>query len=145
MTKRVLFLCSGNSCRSQMAEAFLRRHGGDLFEVHSCGLEATDIHPMTLEVMREVGFDLIAEGHFAKPATTYLGKLSVHYLIIVCDGAARQCPSVWPGALQRQVWPFEDPPAHPGAPEEKLQKFREVRDAIEARIVAWVQEQRTAQ
>lgn len=145
MKKNVLFLCGGNSCRSQMAEAFLRRHGGDRFEVYSCGLEATDIHPLTLEVMQEVGTDLIAEGHYAKPASTFLGRLAVHHLIIVCDAAARQCPSVWPGAFQKLVWPFEDPPAHPGPPAAKLEKFREVRDAIEARIRSWLEESSTPQ
>lgn len=63
MKKTVLFLCSGNSCRSQMAEAFLRREAGDQFEIFSCGLEAEPIHPMTIEVMEEVGIDIIGDGH----------------------------------------------------------------------------------
>lgn len=136
----VLFVCGGNSCRSQMAEAFLRKHAGDRFDVHSCGLDASEIHPMTVDVMREVGIDLIADGHRASPISEYLGKLSVAYLITVCAAAEKQCPSVWPGALARLSWPFDDPPAAEGTPDERLAKFREVRDQIESRVVAWVAE-----
>jgi arsenate reductase len=138
--QNVLFVCGGNSCRSQMAEAFLRKHGGDRFAAHSCGLEATEIHPFTIAVMKEVGIDIVADGQRAEHVSTYLGKLPVAHLVAVCDAAAQRCPSVWPGALQRHTWPFEDPPAFAGTDEEKLAKFREVRDAIEARIVAWLRE-----
>lgn len=134
----VLFICGGNSCRSQMAEAFLRRHGGDQFDVHSCGLDASEIHPLTIEVMQEKGIDLIAAGHRPNHVSDYLGKLSVAHLIIVCDSAARRCPSIWPGALNRMMWPFDDPPAFEGTPEQQRDKFREVRDQIEARVLAWL-------
>ncbi len=136
----VLFICGGNSCRSQMAEAFLRKHGGDRFEAYSCGLEANGIHPMTIEVMKEAGIDLVADGHRAQHVSEYLGELPVAYLIVVCDAAAKRCPAIWPGALQRLMWPFDDPPAHPGDEDEKREKFREVRDQIEQRIVAWLDE-----
>ncbi len=138
--QNVLFICGGNSCRSQMAEAFLRKHGGHRFDVFSCGLEATEIHPRTAEVMAEAGIDIVADGQKAEHVSAYLGKLAVAHLIIVCDAAARRCPAIWPGALNRLMWPFEDPPACQGTEEERLEKFREVRDRIEARILAWLEE-----
>jgi arsenate reductase len=115
----VLFLCGGNSCRSQIGEAYLRKYAGDLFDVHSAGLDASGgIHPTTVTVLEEAGFDL--SSHRAKEATEYLGELPVHTLIIVCDAAAKKCPSVWPGIRERLVWPFEDPPAFDGDEEAKL-------------------------
>jgi arsenate reductase len=135
----VLFLCGGNSCRSQIGEAALRRIAGDLFHVHSAGLDATgEIHPMTVRVLEEKGYDL--SEHHSKPATEYLGHLPVRYLIIVCDAAAKRCPTIWPGMQERLVWPFEDPAVFEGDEEETLAKFREVRDAIEARLESWVAE-----
>lgn len=135
---RVLFLCTGNSARSQMAEAFLKKYGGDRFEVHSAGLEpAKGIHPLTLKVMQERGFDM--QGHYAKDIAQYLGKVHFGYLITVCDRAEQNCP-IFPGMGQRLHWSFEDPAAFEGTEEEKLAKFREVRDQIEARVRAWLQE-----
>lgn len=139
--QNVLFLCGGNSCRSQLGEAFLRKHGGDLFEVYSAGLEPTgEIHPLTVRVLEEKGIDL--SGHRSKSAKEYLGKLPVRYLITVCDAAARNCPSIWPGMQERLNWPFEDPAAFEGNEAETLAKFREVRDAIEERIREWLRSMR---
>jgi arsenate reductase len=141
--QNVLFLCGGNSCRSQIGQAYLTRLASDLFDVYSAGLEPTgDIHPVTREVMAETGFDL--EGHSSKSAEVYLGKLPVHYLIIVCDAAAKRCPSIWPGMRTRLNWPFEDPAAFSGSEEEVRAKFREVRDQIEAKVRAWVDEIRVS-
>jgi len=135
---RVLFLCTGNSARSQMAEAFLRRYGGDRFEVYSAGLEPErGIHPLTLKVMQEIGFDM--KGHYAKDIREYLGKVHFGYLITVCDRAEQSCP-IFPGMGVRLHWPFEDPAAFQGSEEEKLAKFREIRDQIEARVKAWLKE-----
>jgi len=135
---RVLFLCTGNSARSQMAEAFLRRYGGDRFEVYSAGLEPErGIHPLTLKVMQEIGFDM--QGHYAKDIREYLGKVHFGYLITVCDRAEQSCP-IFPGMGVRLHWPFEDPAAFEGSEEEKLAKFREIRDQIEARVKAWLKE-----
>jgi arsenate reductase len=136
--RNVLFLCTHNSCRSQMAEAFLRKYAGDRFNVFSAGLEPTEIDPMTREVMHEVGLDL--EGQYAKGGKTYLGKLLVSYLIIVCETADSRCPRSWPGVQERLFWPFEDPAAAQGTQEEKLRKFRQVRDQIEQRIQSWLRE-----
>lgn len=136
MKTRLLFLCTGNSARSQMAEAFLRKYAGDRFEVHSAGLEPKGIHPYTIRVMEEVGIDL--SGHRSKGVNEYLGKVLFQYLITVCDDADKNCPTTWPGVNQRLHWSFEDPAAFEGTEEEKLAKFREIRDKIEARILEWL-------
>jgi arsenate reductase (thioredoxin) len=132
---RVLFLCSGNSARSQMAEAWLRKFAGERFEVHSAGLDAKGIHPLTIQVMEEVGVDM--SRHESKPLTRYLNTLHFGYLITVCDRAAEACP-IFPGMGQRLHWPFEDPATFEGSTEEKLLKFRQVRDQIKEKILAWV-------
>ncbi len=140
-TQRVLFLCTGNSARSQMAEAFLRKYASNSFEPHSAGLEPKGINPLTVKVMEEVGIDI--SGQQSKGIDTYLGKVLFQYLITVCDDADKNCPTVWPGVNVRMHWSFEDPARFEGTEEEKLAKFREVRDLIEKRIKEWVKEQRT--
>jgi arsenate reductase len=133
---KVLFLCTGNSCRSQMAEALLRHIAGDRFEVFSAGLEPTEIDPLTYEVMAEVGLDLA--GQYSKSVNEYLGKLPIQYLITVCSDADKNCPAIWPGVVSRMHWSFEDPAKFTGTRAEKLDKFREVRDQIMLRISDWV-------
>lgn len=132
----VLFLCSGNSARSQMAEAFLRKHAGDRFEVHSAGLDPVGIHPLTIQVMAEVGINM--EGHRSKSVGEYLGKIAAHFVIFVCQQAEKSCPRIWPFALQSICWPFDDPAAYEGDEETRLQKFRDVRDQIEHQIKDWL-------
>lgn len=134
--QRVLFLCTGNSCRSQMAEAFLRKYAPDRFEAHSAGLQPQPIHPLTIQVLREAGVD--TSGLYSKGVETYLGKVLFQYLITVCDDADRNCPTTWPGVSVRLHWSFEDPAAFEGTPEEKLARFRQVRDQIERRIIDWL-------
>ena len=133
---RVLFLCTGNSARSQMAEAFLRKYAGERFEVHSAGLEPKPIHPLTIRVMEEAGFDM--SGHRSKGIGDYLGKVHFEYLITVCDDADKNCPTVWPGVNQRMHWHFEDPAKFEGSEEQKLAKFRQVRDLIDAKVKIWL-------
>jgi len=136
---RVLFLCTGNSARSQMAEAFLRESAGDIYEAHSAGLEPKGINPYTIRVMQEIGIDV--SGQRSKGVDEYLGKVLFQYLITVCDHAEKNCPTVWPGVNQRMHWSFEDPAAFEGSDEEKLAKFRQARDQIEAKIKDWLNEQ----
>jgi arsenate reductase len=137
--QRVLFLCTGNSARSQMAEAFLRKYGSGRFEPHSAGLQPKGINPLTVKVMNEAGIDLSAQA--SKGIETYLGKMHFQYLITVCDDADQNCPTVWSGVNTRMHWSFEDPARFEGTEEEKLAKFREVRDLIEQRIKVWIAEQ----
>ena len=136
---QVLFLCSHNTARSQMAEALLKKHAGDRFEVYSAGYEPTDINPFTRQVMKEVGLDL--GGQHAKGVKEYLGKINFAYVIIVCDRAEKTCPTAFPSiSRQRLFWPFEDPVSLEGTDEEKLAKFREIRDQIDRRILQWLNE-----
>ncbi len=134
--QHVLFLCTGNSARSQMAEAFLRIHGGDRFEAYSAGLEPKSINPLAVQVMQEAGIDI--SGQSSKGVGEYLGKAHFQYLITLCDEAEKNCPSVWPGVNRRVRWAFDDPAAATGTEDEKLAKFREVRDAIEQMIQEWL-------
>ena len=136
MTKtRVLFLCTGNSARSQMAEAWLREYAGERFEVYSAGLEPTVIHPLTIQVMQEAGVDMSA--HYSKSLGDFLGRLHFGYLITVCGKAEEKCP-IFPGMGVRLHWLFEDPAAFVGTEEQKLTVFRQVRDAIEAQVKIWI-------
>jgi arsenate reductase len=133
----VLFLCTANSARSQMAEAFLRKYGSNRFKAFSAGLEPKGIHPLTIRVMEEVGISM--EGHSAKPFSDYLGKERFVYLITVCDQAEVNCPKAFPGVAMRLHWPFEDPALKEGTEEEKLHMFRGVRDQIERKIKEWLE------
>ncbi len=141
MTQRakVLFLCTGNSARSQMAEAFLKKFGGDLFEAYSAGLEPKEINPYTVRVLEEIGIDI--SGQHSKPISQFLGRKHFGYLITVCDRAEKKCPT-FPGVSHREFWPFEDPAAFEGTDEEKLDKFRSVRDQVQERIQDWVRDMR---
>ncbi len=139
MTTRVLFLCTGNSARSIMAEALLRYYAPSQFEVYSAGLEPKGINPYTIRVMQEVGLDV--SGHPSTDVMEYLGKVHMSYVITVCSNAEEHCP-IFPFSTQRLHWPFEDPAAFEGSADEKLAKFREVRDLIDQRIRTWLSEQR---
>ena len=137
--QRILFLCTGNSARSQMAEAFVRKYANDRFEAHSAGLEPKGLNPLTIKVMDEIGIDVSAQT--SKGVEIYLGKTLFQYLITVCDDADKNCPTVWPGVNKRMHWSFQDPAAVEGSEDEKLAKFREIRDLIENKIKVWLAEQ----
>ena len=133
----VLVLCTGNSCRSQMAEAYLRHLGGQRLEVASAGTEpAAAVHPLTLRVMAEDGLDL--GSHRPKTYRQFLVDRQIDYLIVVCDGAARACPTAWPGVGTRLAWPFDDPAILEGSESEVLAGFRRVRDEIKGRVRRWI-------
>ena len=139
MNSSVLFLCKHNSSRSQMAEAFLRKHAGDRFEVASAGLTPTEIHPFAVRVMNEVGIDL--SGHHAKGVKEFLrSKTSPGHAIIVCKVAEEDCPKIFPGVMSILRWSFDDPTEAMGSEEERLDVFRRVRDQIEERITQWLLE-----
>jgi arsenate reductase (thioredoxin) len=127
---RVLFLCTHNSARSQMAEGLLRHLAGDRFEVYSAGTEVTFVRPHAIEVMNEIGIDI--SGQKSKTLADYLGQ-PFDYVITVCDSANEACP-VFPGAKRRLHWSFDDPAAAVGREEERLRVFRSVRDNIEEHI-----------
>jgi len=133
---RVLFLCTHNSARSQMAEGLLRRLAGDRFEVASAGTEARGVNPLATRAMAEIGIDL--RGHTSKTLDRFLGE-RWDDVITVCDSANESCP-VFPAARTRLHWSFDDPSAARGSDEQRLAVFRRVRDEIEARIEAWLSE-----
>ena len=134
----VLFLCSANAARSQMAEAFLKHMAGDKFQVYSAGLHPTEIHPLTVQVMNEMGIDM--NGQKSKSVAVFLGKQSFDYVISVCDHTAKDCPRLFPGALRILNWPFADPSAEVGSSEEQINSFRKIRDLIKSKIEAFVSE-----
>jgi arsenate reductase len=137
MKSKVLFLCTGNSARSQIAEAFLRKFAGARFDVFSAGLETQGINPFAVKVMEEIGFDL--SGQHSKDVGQFLGHAHFGYVITVCAQAESRCP-IFPGASIRLHWPFEDPAAFQGTEEQKLNKYREIRDQIRVRIESWLRE-----
>jgi arsenate reductase len=143
----VLFLCSGNSARSQMAEALLRHYAGDRFDVFSAGLEPRGVNPLTVAVMDEIGIDIRQQR--SKSVSEFLGRARVGCAIFVCPRAEQSCPHMYPFVTKTLSWPFDDPAAVAGTPEEILRKFREVRDQIDRKIRAWLaaagEESRTAQ
>ena|SRR5579883_394852 len=133
---RVLFLCTHNSARSQMAEGLLRHLGGEQYDVHSAGTEQTRVRPEAIAVMQERGIDI--SGQTSKTLDQFLNQ-PFDYVITVCDQANEACP-IFPGARHRLHWSFPDPSAAPGDEQARLAVFRQVRDGIEARIRRFLQE-----
>ena len=126
-TPTVLILCTGNSCRSHMAEGILHQAAGDFLDVQSAGSKpAGYVHPLAIKVMAEVGIDISA--HRSKPLTEFLNQ-PVHTVITVCGNADQACP-IFPGQLNRHHWPFYDPAKATGSEAEILQSFRTVRDEM---------------
>jgi arsenate reductase len=124
---KVLILCTGNSCRSHMAEGILRAAAGNCFEVHSAGSHpAGYVHPRAIEVMREIGIDI--SSHHSKPLEPFLEE-DIDTVITVCDNANEACP-VFPGEVNRYHWSFEDPAHATGSDEAVLNQFRTIRDQI---------------
>ena len=128
--KRVLFLCTHNSARSQMAEGLLRSYGCDSYEPFSAGTEATAVRPEAIKVMAEVGIDIGKQE--SKCLDRYLGD-AFDLVVTVCDRARESCP-VFPGAAENRHWDFDDPAAAKGSESERLAVFRRVRDEIAGRI-----------
>ena len=136
--QKVLFLCTQNSARSQMAEGFLREMAGDRFEVYSAGYRSGDeIHPYAIEVMEEVGVDI--SDQYPKGLRAYLGKMGFNYAIIVCARAEKDCPKTFPGIGTSLVWVFDDPRSEDVPEDEMLEKFREIRDEIEHKLLDWLE------
>ncbi len=132
----VLFVCTHNSARSQMAHGWLEHLAGDRFRVYSAGVAPGTLNPLAVEAMGEAGVDIA--GHVAEGIDAYLGKVAIHSLITVCDRAAETCPRLWPGAREREQWSFDDPSAAEGSREERLAVFRRLRDEIRGKVEAWL-------
>lgn len=137
---RVLFLCTGNSARSQIAEAFLRAYADEHFEVYSAGLEPKGfILPEVLSAMKERGLDM--DGLTSKSVTEYLGRLHFAHVITVCGDAEENCPAVFLNMGIHEHWPFDDPAKFQGSEAERLEFIGSVRDQIDQRIRQWLEAQ----
>jgi len=137
---RVLFICVHNSARSQMAEAFLTKFGGDRFEAESAGLEPGTLNPLVVEVMKEEGIDLSAK-HTNSVFEFYRQGRLYSYVITVCSKEAEERCPIFPGVNRRLHWPFDDPSSFAGTEQQKLEKTREVRDQIKAKVLEFIAEQ----
>ena len=130
----ILILCTGNSCRSHIAEGFLRRAAGDLVNVQSAGSKPTgQVHPLAIKVMAEAGIDI--SGHRSKHLKEFLDQ-PVNTVITVCGNADAACP-IFPGQVNRHHWPFDDPARATGSEEEILAFFRRVRDEMRRAFEAY--------
>ena len=139
MIKKVLFLSSANSVRSQMAEGFVRTLAGDAFEAFSAGSAPRELHPLAVAAMAELGIDIADQR--PKSVQEFMGTARFEFLITVCDRDEKDCP-MFPGVGAREYWPFDDPAKVEGSPQERLAAFRDVRDEIEARVRRWLVERR---
>jgi|UniRef100_UPI003784310B arsenate reductase len=134
MKPLVLILCTGNSCRSHLAEGILRSVAGDILEVASAGSKpAGYVHPLGIKAMTEIGIDISA--HTSKHMNDFLSR-DVETVITVCGNADQACP-MFPGQLNRHHWPFDDPAHATGSEEEILAVFRRVREEIKAVFIAY--------
>ncbi|OGW39612.1 MAG: arsenate reductase (thioredoxin) [Nitrospirae bacterium RBG_13_39_12] len=135
---RVMFLCTGNSCRSQMAEGFARERGRGVIEAYSAGLNPKGVNEKAIAVMREIGIDI--SHHESKPIDPdLLQKMDV--VIALCDNAAESCP--WtPPEIKHIHWPLKDPAEAEGTEDEIMKEFRRVRDEIEQRVKNFIQDVR---
>ena len=132
--RRILILCTGNSARSQMAEGLVRALSGNRVEVFSAGTHPSTVNPIALKVMAERGIDI--HHHRSKHLDEFLNQ-PFDYVFTVCDDATEACP-VFPGKATRIHWSFPDPAIAQGSDEERLQVFRRIRDALEARFRVWL-------
>ncbi len=134
--RRVLFVCTGNSARSQMAEGLLRHEAGDKYDVYSAGTDPTVVRLEAVAVMKELWIDISDQQ--SKSLAEFVVQ-HFDYVITVCDKAKEKCP-VFPGEQVRLHWPFEDPATFIGAQEDRLQAFRRLRDKIHARVMVFLGE-----
>lgn len=135
--KLVYFLCTGNSCRSQMADGFLNELGSDLYEVQSAGLEAHGLNPRAVKVMQEAGLD-ISKNASKTIDPEMLNKAA--YVITLCGHADEHCPVIMNTNVVKWHWGFEDPAKATGTEEDIMDQFRQVRDAIKNRIEQFIKE-----
>lgn len=136
--KLIYFLCTGNSCRSQIAEGFMRELGNDRYEVQSAGLEAHGLNPRAVQVMQEAGVDISGQSSNVIEQEV-LDR--AYYVITLCGHADEHCPIISNPKVIKSHWGFDDPAKATGTEEEVMDKFREIRDAIKQRIVQFLQEE----
>lgn len=131
---RVLILCTGNSCRSQMAQGLFRHLSNGTYDAYSAGVSPTTVNPLAIRAMREIGIDI--SHHTSDSIDQYLNR-DFDLVITVCDNAKENCP-IFPGAKNTRHWPFEDPADAKGTEEERMRVFRKVRDQIRDKIATFL-------
>jgi arsenate reductase len=136
--KKILFFCSHNACRSQIAEALLRQLASERFDVYSAGLKPLPVHPLVRTVMKECGIDTSTQT--SKSISFYIGKEVFNHVVIVCKESEADCPALHPFALNAVVrWPMNDPSAvQTNDPQDTLDAFRRTRDELEHKITEWL-------
>ena len=137
MKKKLLFLCTGNSCRSQMAEGYLRDSADELFEVYSAGLEPSIVNPIAIKVMKESGVDI--SHHTSKDVNQFIGQ-EFDYIVTVCDNARERCP-YFPSRSKKFHHSFPDPAKARGTDEEVMNQFRKVRNVIKEYVKRFIKEE----
>ncbi len=138
---KVLVICVHNSARSQMGEEYIRKYGGDIFDVESAGLEPGKLNPLVVEVLKEEGIDITGKKTQSAFDLYQAGK-SYDYVITVCSKEAQERCPIYPGTQERLHWPFSDPSSLDGTHEEKLERTRAIRDEIKEAVKAFVAEHR---
>tara|TARA_B000000475_G_C15612646_1_gene289703 strand:- start:15 stop:440 length:426 start_codon:yes stop_codon:yes gene_type:complete len=128
--EKIIFICTGNACRSQIAEGVMRQLAGDKFDVFSAGSHPTLVHPMSIRVMKEIGIDITS--HTSDPISNFLSK-NINIVVTVCDNADKVCP-VFPGKVERIHWSIKDPFKGWGSDPDDLVNFRKTREDLTARI-----------
>lgn len=136
---KILFLCTGNSCRSQMAEGLMRHLAGDRFQIFSAGTDPSGVHPLSIAVMQEIGIDI--SGHTSDPIDKYLAA-GIDIVITVCDHAREACP-VFPGAVKHYHWPTADPFSGWEADPRHLPAYRLTRDTLKTKIEEFLRTENT--
>lgn len=137
--QKVLFICIHNSARSQMAEELLRKMAGDRFEVASAGLEPGAVNPLVVKALSEEGIDISGKETVSAFDLLKQGRFFT-YVVTVCDEASAESCPIFPGTRERLHWGFPDPSTFTGSDEEKLERVREIRDAIKEKISGWLSE-----
>ena len=128
--EKIIFICTGNACRSQIAEGVMRQLAGDKFDVFSAGSHPTLVHPMSIRVMKEIGIDITS--HTSDPISNFLSK-NINIVVTVCDNADKVCP-VFPGKVERIHWSIKDPFKGWNSHPDDLVNFRKTREDLTARI-----------
>ena len=128
--EKIIFICTGNACRSQIAEGIMRQLAGDKFDVFSAGSHPSLVHPMSIKVMKEIGIDITS--HTSDPISNFLSK-NINIVVTVCDNADKVCP-VFPGKVERIHWSIKDPFKGWGSDPDDLDNFTRTRDDLVERI-----------
>ena len=139
--EKVLVICVHNSARSQMGEEYIRKYGGDIFDVESAGLEPGTLNPLVVDVLKEEGIDITGK-KTQSAFDLYKAGNTYDYVITVCSKEAQERCPIYPGTKKRLHWPFSDPSSLEGSREEQLERTREIREEIKAAVIQFIKDAR---